>query len=62
MSLYINGEHRAHIFFLSTGSWGGTPISFQDKVLGIYIPPGGTVRLQYDNGDIPVNLDYIRTY
>jgi Carbohydrate binding module (family 6) len=62
MSLYINGEHRAHIFFLSTGSWGGTPTSFQDKVLGIYTPPNGEVKLQFDSGDVPVNLDYIRIY
>lgn len=62
MSLYINGQLTAYIFFPGTGSWGGTPTSFKDKVVGVHIPPGATVKLQFDNGDSPVNLDYIRMY
>jgi len=59
MSLYVSGEFRTHVFFPTTDSWGGT---FADKVVATDIPPGVTVKLQFDNGDSPVNLDYIRIY
>jgi hypothetical protein len=56
MSLYISGQWRAYVFFLPTYD------TFADKVVATDIPPNATVTLQFDNGDSPVDLDYIRTY
>jgi hypothetical protein len=55
MSLYISGQLRAYVFF-------PTASLFNDKIVATNISPGASVTLQFDNGDSPVDLDYIRVY
>jgi hypothetical protein len=53
--LYVNGIRTVSIPVTSTGGWG----VFGEKVVTATIPANATVKLQYDTGDVAINLDYI---
>jgi len=59
LNLYINNSPApsAYIVFEQASSW-------TDKTVAIAIPPGATIKLQFDdyNYNIPVSLDYIRMH
>jgi beta-galactosidase len=59
LSLYINGTHNQNISFTSTGNW---YTNYASKAINVSIPAGATVKIQYDSGDVAVNLDYIILY
>jgi GH43 family beta-xylosidase len=56
LSLYVNDTHVTDISFPVTGAWKGV---YADQVVGVEIPAGAAIRLQYDNGDAPITIDYI---
>jgi hypothetical protein len=59
LGLYINGTLNQNISFPTTGYWNDAPGAYAQKTVGVSIPSGATVKLQYDTGDTPVNVDYI---
>lgn len=56
LSLYIDGVFSQKLELVKTGGWGG---KFVEKIFDVNIPKGSTVKIQYDDGDEPANLDYI---
>ncbi|HHW00852.1 MAG TPA: hypothetical protein GXX36_15045 [Clostridiaceae bacterium] len=57
LSFYINGEYKQKLEFEYTGSWSS---NFREKTFDVDIPAGATVKIQYDDGDVPANIDYIK--
>lgn len=55
MSLYLNNVHSKDITFPETGDWYG----FANCIVPIDIPMGTNIKLQFDNGDDAINIDYI---
>jgi hypothetical protein len=55
-SLYVNGVKNQDVSFPSTGGWNTVAV----VTINAAIPAGATVTLQYDAGDVPINVDYIR--
>jgi len=56
LGLYINGEHVQDVAFPTTGSWTD---SFAETTVPVAVPAGATLRIQFDAGDVPANIDYI---
>jgi hypothetical protein len=56
LGLYINGEHVQDVGFPTTGSWTD---AFAETTVPIAVPDGATLRVQFDAGDVPANIDYI---
>jgi predicted alpha-1,6-mannanase (GH76 family) len=56
LGLYINGEHVQDVAFPNTGSWTD---AFAETTVPIAVPAGATLRIQFDAGDVPANIDYI---
>jgi photosystem II stability/assembly factor-like uncharacterized protein len=57
--LYVNGTRVASILITSTGPPSGGWTIFTEKVVNVAIPANATVKLEYDTGDVAINLDYI---
>ena len=57
LSLYINGEYKQKLEFEYTGSWNS---NFKEKEFKVDIPAGAVIKIQYDDGDVPANIDYIK--
>ena len=57
LNLYVDGLLTAYVYFPAASSW-------TDKTLVVYIHPGATVKLQFDDPlyNRTVSLDYIRVY
>ena len=60
MTLYVNDIFAALIDFEATP--GGWVFPFVDKDVVASIPEGSSVTLQFNSGDIAINLDYIQIY
>ena len=58
LGLYINGTFSQLVAFPSTGAWTGAG-AYSTVNVSVTIPSGATVKLQYDSGDSPANIDYI---
>lgn len=54
IGLYINAMRRRTLPFNATAS--GT---YADLLVHAGLPPGATVKIQFDQGDAPLNLDYV---
>ncbi|MBD0378572.1 RCC1 domain-containing protein [Paenibacillus sedimenti] len=59
LSLYLNNAHNQDVTFESTGAWEG---SYAYKLIYVQIPKGSTLKLQYDPGDVPANIDSIELF
>ncbi len=62
LSLYINGKHTQDIAFPITSGFGNVASDYQKVNLSIAIPAAASVKLQFDGGDQPVNIDYMDFY
>ena len=56
LSLYINGKDVRDVALPNTGNWRTT---FADTAVPVAVPDGATLRVQFDAGDVPANIDYI---
>ncbi|HWU60070.1 MAG TPA: glycoside hydrolase family 76 protein [Microbacteriaceae bacterium] len=56
LGLYINGDHVQDVAFPTTGSWTD---AFAETTVPVAVPDGATLRIQFDDGDVPANIDYI---
>ena len=56
LTLYINGARVQDVTFPATNSWWTTYATVNVSAI---VPQGATVKLQYDDGDSGVNIDYI---
>ena len=59
LSLYINDVNKEDIIFPNTGGWGTNKNDYKEVKVVCDIPLNANIRLQFDAGDIPVNIDYI---
>jgi serine/threonine protein kinase len=55
-SLYVNGTKVAKLEFTANHVWTG---SYVFKTFAVNIPAGATLKLQHDEGDASLNIDYI---
>jgi len=55
LGLYINGIFVQNISFPSTADW----LTYIDVTVNVSIPAGASVKLQYNNGDSGIGLDYV---
>jgi len=62
LSLYINDIYIQDINFLYTGGWGSSRGHYKECNLDVSIPDKADVKLQFDDGDAAVNIDYIDLY
>lgn len=58
ISIYKNGDHYKDLSFESTGDWSGNN-NYRIDSIDIDINAGDSLKVQYDNGDAAINLDYI---
>ena len=57
LSYFVNGQDQGNLTFSSTGSWTG---NYQDVTVNVNIPAGATFAVIYQNGDAPMNIDYVQ--
>ncbi|HRT82880.1 MAG TPA: DUF5010 C-terminal domain-containing protein, partial [Oscillospiraceae bacterium] len=55
INLYVNGTHSKTLVFSSTGSWS----VFKTIALELSISAGSSLKVQFNSGDMALNLDYI---
>jgi uncharacterized repeat protein (TIGR02543 family) len=61
ISIYQNGVHVRDAAFAATGGWYGTG-HFSSLWFPMEINSGDSLKIQYDNGDAVLNLDYLECY
>jgi predicted alpha-1,6-mannanase (GH76 family) len=56
LALYVNGAKAGDVSFPYTGSWNA---AFADTTVAVAVPDGATLRIQFDPGNVPANIDYL---
>lgn len=58
ISVYVNNDKIKDLNFTSTGDWSGVG-KYKNLIFDVNIPKDGTLKIQFDEGDGALNLDYI---